>query len=278
MELLHILEVDLYGDTGIQPGAAEFSTRYAQYQPGSTLTTFHFTDPVVLASALADLAAFALPFQHIYAFKFRRAELKDYPAFFFGLPCLYDVLTPQGVNLKAIKKREMVKDYATGRMIFSQRIKEAIESLVPEAHWQELTSAEGQWFWLDIQTKLRDPLRIIHPFEVIENEKRPGTYRLVYDGRAIISQWDMDQLRQCGVCFSDRMAVGAQVLQCYPEPMLASGLLMHALHPFLKGREKSTFSVALSPEHPLAQASVERIDIWKTINSRRCWQKALTGR
>ncbi len=260
MELLHILEVELYGDTGIQPGAAQFSTRYAQHRSGPTLTTFHFTDPVVLASALATLVTFALPFQHIYAFKFRRAELKDYPAFFFGPPCLYDVLTPQGVNLKAIKKREMVKDYATGRMIFSQRIKEAIESLVPEAHWRKLVSAEGQWFSLDVQTQLHDPLRIIHPFEVTENEKRPGTYRLVYDGRAVISQQDIDHLRHCGVCFSDRMAVGAQVLQRYPEPVLASGLLMHALHPFLKGREKSTFSAVLSPEHPLAQASVERIN------------------
>lgn len=57
MKTLHILEVELYGDTGILPGAAEFAAAYEAYRRGPTLTTFVFPDGDVLESALADLAA-----------------------------------------------------------------------------------------------------------------------------------------------------------------------------------------------------------------------------
>ena len=81
METLHILEVELYGDSGILLGAAEFAAAYEPYRPGPTLTTFVFPEGATLESALGDLAARALTFQHIYMFKFRRAELLDYPGF-----------------------------------------------------------------------------------------------------------------------------------------------------------------------------------------------------
>ncbi len=171
MKTLHILEVELYGDNGILPGAAEFAAAYEAYRRGPTLTTFVFPDGDLLESALADLAARALAFQHIYTFKFRQAELLDYPGFSFGLPCLYDVLLGERVNLKALKKREMALDYASGRLVFAARIRDAIAPFIAGAHWRELESAAGQWFSLEVQATLRDPLLILRPFEA---RRTPG--------------------------------------------------------------------------------------------------------
>ena len=44
MQIQHMLEIDLFGDTGLLPGTAEFSARYAQYKLGPTVTTFTFPD------------------------------------------------------------------------------------------------------------------------------------------------------------------------------------------------------------------------------------------
>ncbi|MBN1919831.1 MAG: hypothetical protein JW892_01190 [Anaerolineae bacterium] len=255
MEILHILEVELYGVSGILPGAMEFATAYEAYRPGPTLTTFVFPEGVELESALADLAARALVFQHIYTFKFRWAELLDYPGFGFGLPCLYDVLFGEQVNLKALRKREMALDYASGRLVFAARIRDAIAPFIAGAHWRELESAAGQAFALEVQATLRDPLLILQPFEVTENALCPGTYSLVYDGRAVISERDIETLRRCGLCYADRMTVNGVTLPRHPMPLLASGRLMHALHPFLKGRAKAEFSALLTASHPLAQAA-----------------------
>lgn len=255
MKTLHILEVELYGDSGILPGAAEFAAAYEPYRPGPTLTNFVFPDGAALESALADLAARALAFQHIYTFKFRRAELLDYPGFGFGPPCLYDVLLGERVNLKVLKKREMALDYASGRLVFAARIRDAIAPCIADAHWRELESAAGQWFSLEVQATLRDPLVILQPFEVTENAQPPETYRLIYDGRAVISDWDIETLRRCGLCYAGRMTVNGVTLRRHPMPLLASGRLMHALHPFLKGRAKTEFSALLTASHPLAQAA-----------------------
>ena len=204
---------------------------------------------------MADLAARALAFQHIYTFKFRRAELLDYPGFGFGLPCLYDVLLGERVNPQALKKREMALDYASGRLVFAERIRDAIAPFIAGARWHTLESAAGQWFSLEVQATLHDPLLILHPFEVTENARRPGTYRLVYDGRAVISERDIEPLRCCGLCYADRMTVNGVTLPRHPMPMLASGRLLHVLHPFLKGREKTEFSALLTASHPLAQSA-----------------------
>jgi hypothetical protein len=253
MKTLHILEVELHGDSGILPGAAEFVAVYEVYRRGPTLTTFVFPEGDALESALADLAAHALAFQHIYTFKFRRAELLNHPGFGFGLPCLYDVLLGERVNPQALKKREMAQDFASGRLLFAARIRDAIAPFIAGARWHALESAAGQWFSLEVQTTLHDPLLILRPFEVTENAQRPGTYRLVYDGRAVISERDVETLRRCGLCYGDRMTLDGVTLLRHPMPLLASGRLMYALHPFLKGRERSEFSALLTASHPLAQ-------------------------
>ncbi len=51
------------------------------------------------------------------------------------------------------------------------------------------------------------------------------------------------------------MTINGVTLPRHPLPLLASGRLLHALHPFLKGRAKTEFSALLTPSHPLAQAA-----------------------
>ena len=79
--------------------------------------------------------------------------------------------------------------------------------------------------------------------------------RLVYDRGAVISERDIETLRCCGLCYADRMTVNGATLPRHPMPVLASGRLMHALNPFLKGRERSEFLPLLTAAHVLVQAA-----------------------
>ena len=84
MQIQHMLEIDLFGDTGLLPGTAEFSARYAQYKLGPTVTTFTFPDQDTLEEAIRFLQGYNLKFQHIYTFEFNKKEdLKTHPAFLF---------------------------------------------------------------------------------------------------------------------------------------------------------------------------------------------------
>ncbi len=230
MKVKHELEVELYGEVGVLPGANEFANCYSGYHIGPTKTRFVFPDDKVLEDATSFLRQYKLKANHIYNFEFELDEIKDYPAFYLNFANLYDLLFENRVNLKALKKQEVAKDYQTERLVVNSRVKSILESLTQKVQWSELeASGKQKWFAMEIVQHLPDPIFIPAPFATEPNEHPSGTYSLQFDGRSIITEPNVQAVKKYGICLPDRMKVNSKILRRYPVPLVASGAVVYAL-------------------------------------------------
>lgn len=227
-QIFHILDITLVDENGPFPGAADFVSRFKTYQQ-RVPAMFHFADNADYEQALADLQRTGNPFTHIYGFRIAYNDLPRFPGFFYAPPCLYDVIVNGTLNPKRVGQQSVVMDFASERWIFREHLRKAIAPYLPAGQWTSLESAAGPWSALAITEDLADPLYIPKPLQLDEHEARPGTWGVVFDGRAVISDADAEMLDQHGICRSGKIRTADAVYPIHPTHFVVSGRVMQVL-------------------------------------------------
>lgn len=256
MKIKHLLKVKLYDvHTGILPGGEEFSNKYGAFRVGPTKTRFMFTDKQALADAISFLEKNGLKAEHIYSFELEPDEVKDYPAFFLNFESLFDLLVEGRVDLDVMGEREIAKDYQTGHLVVSLRVRKILEGVTRAIQWTSLGMTDGQeWFTMEVTKRLPEPVIIPFPIEVEQNETRPDTYTVMNDGRNVITQASMLTVKRFGLCLADQIKVELKVLKRWPIPIVSSGIVIHALQSAgVKGGPLGKLFPLIPETHPLSK-------------------------
>jgi hypothetical protein len=228
LKVMHVIDVWLYDNNDIIPGAEEFQKKYAAFR-AKPLTRFVFSDESLLAEAQSFLREHNLKSQHFYQFQLQTDEIAAYPAIYFGINIADNIIPNRIVNPTLIGNLDIVKDYYTEQILFSPYAKIIIKNTTKGLELEDVDSVNGnKWARIKTIETLPEPIIIPKPLEFGVNDFPVGTYWVQSDGRDVITDTNVSKLKEVGLGVSHQVMIKSEVKNWRPR-YIASGKVMHAL-------------------------------------------------
>lgn len=166
----------------------------------------------------------------------------------------FDLFQGEKADSKKVKKYDLVQDYESELLLVSPGAKEILESEIFGAEWNLIETTKGELFFsLEITKVLPDPIVVPVPVEVEELEMFPGFYSIRSDGREVITQPNLDELKIAGIAISTEANIGEKTVKWMPQPIITTGAIIHKIRSKkLRGFAEHPVPLLLE-NHPLSR-------------------------
>lgn len=240
-------------DSEITKFSEEFMNRYSEYRRGER-TVYLFDDINSANNALNELLSNDLRGKLSYYFEINDDEILYYPAFYFGCDMEFNLFQGEKADSAIIQNYDLVEDYESNILLVSPRAKKILESEVFGAKWSLIETTKGELFFsLEINKILPESIIIPAPVEVEELEMFPGFYSIRSDGREVITQANLNDLKTVGIAKSSEANIGDKTVKWVPQPIITTGAIIHKIRSNkLKGFAEHSIPL-LMESHPLSR-------------------------
>ncbi len=255
MKTIHHVEAQLIDPLrGSRPGAREFLSRYERHRTGPT-TTFSFEDEKTADDALRLLEKYDIPRNRFYLFELKADEVSTYPAFYFGMISVNELIVNGAVNLRKMGRNDIAMDYHSEQLIVSDRTRAVFEKTTSQVRWHDLPGqGPNKWCALEVVKVIPDPILVLRPIDRGENETPPGTHWVRSDGRDVVTRASASVLGDAGVALSTSVLIEDEVFAWRPRLLISGGMLQALLDVHVTGLLLPHVPL-LMDTHPLATSS-----------------------